>query len=471
MNLFRRLPDCGNAEKFVVLTFFQNLYLYNHVGTLYMRSRGLSLLQVNSIWSILVLTIFLAEVPTGVIADRIGRKRSVVAALFLQFLGEFFYIFASSYVAFVLIAMLGGIGYSFLSGANEALIYDSLPGKNRESAMKQAMGRVSAAYQLAFFMAPLLGGLVISELVLSRYLLGIALTAASVFVAFLISLTLKELPVPCHRRLSGALQILKDGFTQLRGNRKVQRIAAVAILTGAFSATLVNFYQPYFVQFGMTTSLPIGIALSLGGLAAFLVLSNITTIEHRLGRFGLFFFSFFPGVLYLLLAITPNIPVLFPVFVLTYAFVDAKNPLIAAYQNEQIESASRATTLSLINMIGKIYIAVVSLLLGWIANYSISAVWAAIGALILVATLLLRVDKIRIHKAEDMAKRGKVRRVIVSCNRNVYHETMKDRANTGVEKEDPPPFLRTWNRLYASVIVYTCALILALYVLTITLNR
>ena len=33
-------------------------------------------------------TIFLAEVPTGVIADRIGRKWSVVTALLLQTLGE-----------------------------------------------------------------------------------------------------------------------------------------------------------------------------------------------------------------------------------------------------------------------------------------------------------------------------------------------------------------------------------------------
>jgi hypothetical protein len=39
------------------------------------------------------------------------------------------------------------------------------------------------------------------------------------------------------------------------------------------------------------------------------------------------------------------------------------------------------------------------------------------------------------------------------------------------EKEDPPPYFRTWNRLYTVVVVYTCILILALYVMTITLNR
>ena len=117
MNLLKKLTHLTNVEKFAVLTFFQNLYLYNHVGALYLQSRGLSLLQINSIWSIIVGTIFFAEVPTGVIADKIGRKRSVVVALLLQFFGEFFFLFATSYFAFVLISILAGIGYSFLSGA------------------------------------------------------------------------------------------------------------------------------------------------------------------------------------------------------------------------------------------------------------------------------------------------------------------------------------------------------------------
>ena len=45
------------------------------------------------------------------------------------------------------------------------------------------------------------------------------------------------------------------------------------------------------------------------------------------------------------------------------------------------------------------------------------------------------------------------------------------RERSVAEKEDPPPFFSTWNRLYASVIVFTCVLIVALYVMTITLNR
>jgi hypothetical protein len=39
------------------------------------------------------------------------------------------------------------------------------------------------------------------------------------------------------------------------------------------------------------------------------------------------------------------------------------------------------------------------------------------------------------------------------------------------EHEDPPPIFRTWKRLYVSVIFFTCALVVALYLMTLLLNR
>ena len=107
----------GNAQKLALITFFSSLYFYIHVNTLYLQSRSLNLLEIRSLESIIILTIFLAEVPTGVIADRIGRKWSVVLALAFQALGEILYLFSSTFPAFVFIAVLAGIGFAFLSGA------------------------------------------------------------------------------------------------------------------------------------------------------------------------------------------------------------------------------------------------------------------------------------------------------------------------------------------------------------------
>ncbi|PIP32654.1 MFS transporter, partial [Candidatus Gottesmanbacteria bacterium CG23_combo_of_CG06-09_8_20_14_all_37_19] len=73
------------------------------------------------------------------------------------------------------------------------------------------------------------------------------------------------------------------------------------------------------------------------------------------------------------------------------------NPLISSYQNEQIDSKNRATTISLINMLIQFYVAIMGLVLGWIANYSIPTTFATIGIIVIFATILLRVDKITVH--------------------------------------------------------------------------
>ncbi len=46
-----------------------------------------------------------------------------------------------------------------------------------------------------------------------------------------------------------------------------------------------------------------------------------------------------------------------------------------------------------------------------------------------------------------------------------------DRLGSKAAGEEPPPFLRTWKRLYVAIAIYTCALILALFFMTIALNR
>lgn len=52
---------------------------------------------------------------------------------------------------------------------------------------------------------------------------------------------------------------------------------------------------------------------------------------------------------------------------------------------------------------------------------------------------------------------------------NIAEDSVRSRPES--DSEDPPPFARSWNRLYIAVVIYTCVLILALYLMTVTLNR
>ena len=385
-----------NTKKLAIITFFANLYFYNHIGTLYQQSRGLNLLQVSSIWSIIVGTIFLAEVPTGVIADKIGRKWSVVMALLLQAIGEYLYFFAKNYVTFIFIAILAGIGYAFLSGANEALVYDSLPQEDREINMKKSMGLIGSAYQLAFFAAPIFGGLIVSQLVLEKFLTAIFLTAISVTIALLISLTLKEPPDRYQPSGESPIVILREGIVEIRNSKRLQWLLAIAVLTSTFSNALISLYQPYFADASVPTFW-IGASLSLGGLLAFVLQKYAYRIEQKFGKLGFFIFSVWPGIMYILLAMASVPALLIPFFIVTYASMEIRNPLLSSYKNEQVQSKNRATVLSLFNMVAMLYVAVMGLAFGKIADYSIPIAFTSIGALIVLFAVLLRTDRVTIH--------------------------------------------------------------------------
>jgi hypothetical protein len=43
--------------------------------------------------------------------------------------------------------------------------------------------------------------------------------------------------------------------------------------------------------------------------------------------------------------------------------------------------------------------------------------------------------------------------------------------NHSFDQDEPPPFMGTWNKIYAAIVIYTCVLILALYLITILLNH
>ncbi len=393
------ISKLDNTKKLAIVTFFSNLYFYNHIGTLYQQTRGLSLLQVNSIWAIIVGTIFLAEVPTGVIADKIGRKWSIVTALFLQTLGEVFYLFAKDYFTFIFIAILAGIGYAFLSGANEALVYDSLPEGDRDTEMKKSMGLIGSSYHLAFFVAPLIGGLIVSQLILTKFLTVIFLTACSVGIAFLISFSLQE-PQNCYKHSEDSpLTIFKEGFAEIKNSQRLKWLMSIAVLTSTFSNSLINLYQPYFAESSVPTFW-IGASLSLGGLFAFLLQKYAYLIEQKLGKVGFFVLSIWPGIMYLLLAMASLPVLLIPIFVVAYASMEARNPLLASYKNEQINSKNRATVLSLFNMLGMLYVALMSLVFGRIADTSIPIAFISIGLLIVLFAIVLRTDKVAVLGVE-----------------------------------------------------------------------
>jgi len=389
----------GNVAKLALAYFFATLYFYIPVSTLYLQGKGLNYTEINSLWGVIVFTMFLTEVPAGIIADRLGRKRSVNVALALQVLGEVIFLFAKSYWAFALAAATGGLGFAFASGSIEALVYDSLKLKGREGDMTEAMGFISAAQRLANLLAFAAGGLLVADLTQERFTLAtaavaaIAVTACAVAVGFLISLTLQESETEATLGDdASSLTLLMDGIRMLRGNKQFRRLVLLALATIPFKDYLLNLYQPRFVDVGVP-SVWLGLALALASALSILGARYAYLLETRLGsQRSLCIVTVLPGALYLVMAATlhPTFAVL--AFCTLYGSMSLKDPIFSGHLNKHIESRNRATVLSLISMFSGIYVALMGLLIGRIGDFSLTWAFVFMGFIVVGGSLVFRVD-------------------------------------------------------------------------------
>ncbi len=180
------------TRKVAAASFFAQLYFYVPVLTLYWQARGLTLFQIAALQSLLVGAQFLLEVPTGIVADRFGRRWSFRLALVAQLLGEIVFLLARDYPLFIAAQLLAGLGFALASGSVEALVYDSLSPGDRARAMQRASGLIGAAVRAAGVLAFVTGGLFLAEFTVERTMSAVGLTAFAVAVALGVSLTVAE---------------------------------------------------------------------------------------------------------------------------------------------------------------------------------------------------------------------------------------------------------------------------------------
>src|SRR5262245_2256114 len=117
----------ANVWKVCVYCFLMDFSLTAPIWVLYLRDeRGFSLTQITLMEVPLFLLIVLSEIPTGAVADRFGRKVSLGIASGVLAVSMFIYGVASSYPVILLSNLAWGLAFTFRSGADVALLYDSL---------------------------------------------------------------------------------------------------------------------------------------------------------------------------------------------------------------------------------------------------------------------------------------------------------------------------------------------------------
>jgi MFS family permease len=134
--------------------------LYAPVAILYYSQVTGSYALGMSVFSIVMVTQAILELPTGIFSDLVGRARTVTLGSVALLLGTVCYAIGGSYGWLVVGALLEGLSRAFFSGNNDALLHDTLTDLGKADDYADRLGKLSSLFQAALAVSAILGGVI-----------------------------------------------------------------------------------------------------------------------------------------------------------------------------------------------------------------------------------------------------------------------------------------------------------------------
>lgn len=352
----------SNILKLYLATGIGHLEIITPIFVLFLMSKDLTMTQIFLLQSYFTIMVFLLEVPSGVFADLYGLKTSIVAAYACYASSLVLYGLSNTVIMFAIGETLFALSWSLSSGADSALMYESLKSNKEEKKFVKYRGRYSSLGMLSIGIASIVGGYLASRMDFSiMFVIG----GCFATIGFLIALTLKE--PKNHDRVieKNHLKHMKEGFNYVRTHKKIMKYTIYFSFFAA--ATLMLFYiiQPYLVSFNMNYQI-IGLVTagyfilnSLGFLLTETV-SNIARDDDK----TLLYILFGSAVMYLTIAFV-NVWTGIALILIIMFFSAIKEALVDYKVNKYAKSSHRATVLSIKNMSMQLMYSMIAPIIGF----------------------------------------------------------------------------------------------------------
>lgn len=360
------------------------------------RQYGLNLTQVTLIDVAFWVAATLGEVPTGVVADTISRKASLVVGAVVMSASILVWAFAPSLPLIVVSYMLLALGATFLSGAEEAFFYESLQGLGRAGDYTRLAGRIAALRMGAAAVGNVASGWLASlDLRLPFLVAGLVL-----LVMFGVALTFREPAAQAHVDSTARLsygEILRQSFALTRAH-PVLRYAMAYLAFVPMAAVIVEtvFLQPQAVALGVPLA-GVGVVVMMAQVSNMAGSTWAYGIKARLGEPRMMIAG--PVVIIICLVMLAAFQhFLSLTFVALIGFATAAlRPVVLNRMQHEVPDAVRATVLSMQSLVYTVFVAICEPLLGLLADRS--GLPAAYGAMAggLGLLILLLVWKSRDH--------------------------------------------------------------------------
>lgn len=301
-------------------------------------TRGVSYTQIAVLNAIFSAVIILGETPTGYVADRIGRRKSLIASAVLISVGVTGFAFAHSFLTFAAVYVVWALGQTFRSGSSDAWLYDVLKQRFAEDEFASIRGRANALTFVVTGVTSIFAGYLAAVDLRYPFFATAAVTISGVFV--LVTFPKSQQPSDESFESNDVWPVIRDQLLQPSLRWFVVYVALFYAVIEGVSLLI----QPI--------STDVGVAIAnLGWLyagftfVAAIVSYNTDKIRKHVGIRGWMYAA--PPLLGVAFISTWFVPLAaLPVFFLMKALRGATPALANQYLNDNVGSTGRATLLS-----------------------------------------------------------------------------------------------------------------------------
>jgi MFS family permease len=371
----------NNIWKLHLYIGLYSFIFFTPIIVLFFQENGLSFTQIMVIQAISSIIFIGLEVPSGYFADVYGRKTALMITGISAAIAMLVFATGSNFSHFLFATILWATAGVFISGADSALMYDTLKDIKKEKDYKKIWGQNSFYYYAGGSVAYIIGG------ILGKMDYRYSFYAIIPFMLCLVPLALSFTEPKRHRPVveKNHFYHLLNGIKQsVLKNKKLRWLLAYAAVIGSFIQIAYFFYQPYFQLSGLDVAY-FGLVFAGFNIIVAISAKYSHTLEEKMGqKYSLILLFILTAVSFLLMS--HFMYLLSFVFALLIQFVKGfSNVVVSDYVHQLTASDIRATVLSVKNLVEKTLFAVLSPFMGWVVDiYSLGQALLLSGILVLV---------------------------------------------------------------------------------------
>jgi len=326
-------------------------------------ARGFSIGEIGILEAVFHAVSLCGEIPSGVLADVLGRKKTMIASRLMRVFSAVLMIFSDGFFGAMISIAILALSYNLASGTREALAFDSLKKFGKEEEYDKYASTEMVIYRICSAVALLLAGFSLYLGYKKAYAVDVVLCLVGVFAAFLLTDAggYEKNPLSFKARV---IDCVKESLRFLKENPKAGWLILLNSFIGAVSVLLLYFLQAKLPEFGLPDTF-LGPALFVMTLGA--VLGSKVIQYCKKWKYGSVLAASILGILFGLASLFFKNPwiVILGGFISAFSddFIQVRFDVVL---NNMIPSEQRATLISICSFSFSLVMIILSPIMGYL---------------------------------------------------------------------------------------------------------